>query len=75
MSQIFTHWKCEHCGNEFNQYVSFGHPDTCFDYEWQCEKCGKTNTLHVSAMSRGFDKNGKECPICGAWQNTHHKMW
>lgn len=49
MSLIIRKWTCEECGAEFDQYVSFGHPDEDFDYKWKCSKCGHINTYHVKA--------------------------
>lgn len=50
MSRIFLYWKCEHCGDEFKQYVSFGHPSEDFEFTWKCDKCGGINKLLVEAM-------------------------
>lgn len=52
MSRIFTKWKCENCKEQFDRYVSFGHPDKDFVYEWQCGKCGYVNKLKVKAWPR-----------------------
>ena len=49
MSRIFTHWKCDNCKAEFDNWVSFGHPDEDFDYKWKCPECNHTNVLHVEA--------------------------
>jgi len=47
MSQIIEHWECNHCGHEFNQYVSFGHPEETFIYKWKCSECNGINELKV----------------------------
>lgn len=55
MSRIFTFWKCEHCGEEFQKYISFGHPDKDFVFKWKCGKCEHVNELLVKAMPMFVD--------------------
>ena len=50
MSRIFTQWRCEHCGDEFQKYISFGHPSEDFEFKWKCGKCGGINVLLVEAL-------------------------
>lgn len=39
--------KCEKYKKEFEQYISFGHPDKSFDYKWTCGNCQHVNVLTV----------------------------
>lgn len=50
MSRIITNFKCDHCGKEYNTYISFGHPDNDFVWKWKCDKCNKVNKYLVEAM-------------------------
>lgn len=49
MSRIITELTCKHCDHTKETYVSFGHPDSDFDFPWTCDKCGKDNAEHIKA--------------------------
>ena len=54
MSNIYTHFKCEHCGHEPKEnYVSFGHNEKAFDWTYICTECNGENTIHVQPCPKG----------------------
>lgn len=50
MSLIITKQACKHCNYEFEQYVSFGHPEEDFDFKWECPKCKKENIERLHSL-------------------------
>jgi putative FmdB family regulatory protein len=53
-------YKCEECGHEFEELVSFAHAD-----EVACEKCGSRRTQRLaSTFCGGGGDDGGSAPAC-----------
>lgn len=54
MSRIITYRKCEKCGKEYNNYISFGHPDEDFIWKWECVECNHVNEILIEKLPEWF---------------------
>ena len=65
MSRIITDMRCDSCGTVWHGYISFGHPESNFDYIWTCEGCGCKNKQVVKAWVDITDQSGcNDVEIC-----------
>ena len=50
MSQIIINLICKHCNENFNTYISFGHPQKSFKWKWKCINCNNINIEQIEAL-------------------------